>query len=245
VFTVEERDAVRDRILEIAETDERVVAAAVVGSLSVGTGDEWSDLDLSFAVSDDASLDEVIEDWTTQLAAELDSLVLFDLVSGATTYRVLMLPGCLQVDLSFTPAALFGPRSPRFRLVFGDAGEVPPARPPDVGDLFGWAVVYARAGRGYIARGRLWQAAYCIDGVRERTLALACIRRGLDGSHGRGFDDLPPDVLDPIRRSLVRSMEPEGLLEALQAAVDALLRESSALGEVATKAGESLREWMN
>lgn len=244
MFASEDRDAVRDRLLDMAKVDPRVVGAALVGSLSVGSGDRWSDLDLTFAVADDVQVDEVIADWTSQLATDLDAVVLFDLPSGHTIYRVFLLPHCLQVDLSFTPAAWFSPRGPRFRLLFGGAGEVSAPEPPDPRELFGWAVVYARAARGYIARGRWWQAEHCIAGVRDRTLALACIRRNLESSHGRGYDDLPPTVLDPMRRTLVSSLEPEALLEALRASVEALLRESGDLGEVTAKAGEGLREWL-
>jgi hypothetical protein len=242
VFAVEERDVARDRLLDMAKVDGRVVGAAVVGSLSVGPGDAWSDLDLTFAVSDEVEVDEVLTDWTRQLVTDLDAVVLFDLPSGHTIYRVFLLPRCLQVDLSFTPAAWFGPRGPRFRLVFGRPGEVSSPDPPDPRDLFGWAVVYARAARAYIARGRWWQAEHCIGGVRDRTLALACIRRDLESSHGRSYDDLPPTVLDPLRRSLVSSLAPDALLEALKAAIDGLLRESVDLGELAIKAGRSLRE---
>jgi hypothetical protein len=244
VFAIEERDAARDRLLEMAKADGRVVGAAVVGSLAVGSGDRWSDLDLTFAVSDDVEVDQVIADWTQQLVTDLDAVVLFDLPSGHTTYRVFLLPRCLQVDLSFTPAAWFRPRGPRFRLLFGRTGEVSSPDPPDPRDLFGWAVVYARAARAYIERERWWQAEHCISGVRDRTLALACIRRNLESAHGRGYDDLPPTVLDPLRRSLVSSLAPEALLEALKASVDGLLRESADLGEVATKAGQGLREWL-
>ena len=244
MFAIEERDAARDRLLELAQADERVVGAAVVGSLSMGAGDRWSDLDLTFAVSDDVEVDQVLTDWTRELVADLDAVVLFDLPSGHTIYRVFLLPRCLQIDLSFTPAAWFGPRGPRFRLLFGRAGEISSPDPPDPRDLFGWAVVYARAARAYIARGRWWQAEYCISGVRDRTLALACISRNLESGHGRGYDDLPPAVLDPMRRTLVSSLTPEALLDALRAAVDGLLRESVDLGEVATKAGHSLREWV-
>jgi predicted nucleotidyltransferase len=240
----EERDAARDRLLDMAEADERVVGAALVGSLSVGSGDRWSDLDLTFAVSDEVEVDQVLTDWTKQLVTDLDAVVLFDLPSGHTIYRVFLLPRCLQVDVSFAPAAWFRPRGPRFRLLFGDAGEVSPPDPPDPRDLFGWAVVYARAARAYIARGRWWQAAHCIDGVRDRALALACIRRNLESAHGRGYDDLPATVLDPMRQTLLSSLEPEALLEALRASVDGLLRESVELGEVATKAGQGLREWL-
>jgi hypothetical protein len=45
VFSVEDRQRVHDRVLELAAADDRVVAGAVVGSLADG-GDRWSDLDL-------------------------------------------------------------------------------------------------------------------------------------------------------------------------------------------------------
>ena len=244
MFAVEERDVVRDRILEMARLDGRVVGAALVGSLSVGSGDRWSDLDLTFAVSDDVEVDQVLADWTRQLIADLDAVVLLHLPSGHTIYRVFLLPRCLQVDLSFTPAAWFGPRGPRFRLLFGGAGEISSPDPLDPHDLFGWAVVYARAARGYIARGRWWQAEHCVSAIRDRALALACIRRNLESSHGRGYDDLPATVLDSMLRSLVTSLTPEGLLDALRASVDGLLRESVGLGDPAIKAGRSLREWL-
>jgi hypothetical protein len=42
VFTIDERNRIRDRILEIAKSDERIVAGAEVGSLATGEGDRWT-----------------------------------------------------------------------------------------------------------------------------------------------------------------------------------------------------------
>lgn len=39
--------------------------------------------------------------------------------------RVFLLRGCLQVDLSFTPASEFWARGPNFRLLFGGTVEAP------------------------------------------------------------------------------------------------------------------------
>jgi hypothetical protein len=242
VFTIEDRDAARDRVLEMAEADPRVVGAAVVGSLSVGPGDRWSDLDLTFAVRDDVPVDEVLTDWTRRIVADLDAVFLFDLPSGDTIYRVFLLEGCLQVDVSFTPAARFGPRGPRFRLLFGRAGEASPPEPLDPRDLFGWAVAYARDARACIARRRWWQAERSINAIRDRALTLACRRHDLPTAFGRGYDDLPPSVLDPFRRSLVSSLTPEALLDALRASVDGLLRESAEMGELTEKVGPRVRE---
>jgi hypothetical protein len=62
MFSVDDRNHIRDRVLQLAESDARVVAGAVVGSLALGEGDRWSDLDLTFAVADGVSLQEVLED---------------------------------------------------------------------------------------------------------------------------------------------------------------------------------------
>lgn len=242
MFSVEDRDAVRSRILEVASSDPRVVGGAEVGSLAYGGGDRWSDLDLTFAVADEVPVSDVLGDWTQGFVTELAAIHLFDLPSGATIYRVFLLPGCLQFDLSLTPASQFGAGGPKFRLLFGETVETPHAEPPSAQHLFGWAVAYARSARACIERRRWWQAEHYINAVRDHALALACRSRGLPARFGRGFDDLPPDVLAAFESPLVRSLEPDDLLRALRNAVDGLLREAAEVGEVAAKTEPLLRE---
>lgn len=242
MFTVEEREAVRDRVLELAEADPRVVAGAVVGSLALGDGDRWSDVDLTFAVTDDVPVAEVLGDWTEHVVSELDGVVLFDLPSGTSIYRVFLLPGCLQVDLSFTPAASFAPTGPRFRLLFGDANERPATPPRAAAEVLGYAVHHALRARFAVDRGRVWLAEHWISGVRDEALALACLRRGLSIAHGRGFDDLPDDVLGRFDAALVRSLEPAELLRALRAAVAGLLAEADEVRGLAEAVEPGLRE---
>ena len=242
MFSVEDRDRVHDRVLEMAAADPHVIAAAVVGGLADGGGDRWSDLDLTFAVADDVPVSDVLDNWTQEFMAEFDAAHLFDLPAGPSIYRVFLLPGCLQVDLSFTPAAAFGARGPRFRLLFGTAVDVPQAPPPSANDLFGLGVHHAVRARFCIERGRRWQAEYWISGVRDQALALACHRRGLAVAHGRGFDDLPPDVLAQFDDTLVRSLQPEELRRALTSAVSGLLRESAEAAELAARVEAQLRE---
>ncbi|HWJ43829.1 MAG TPA: hypothetical protein VNR63_00470 [Gaiellaceae bacterium] len=99
MFTVEQRDAVRERLLRLADDDERVVAAAAVGSLALGGGDRFSDLDLTFAVADGAPVADVLDEWSRTLVEELGAVQLADLERGATIYRVFLLPDALQFDL--------------------------------------------------------------------------------------------------------------------------------------------------
>jgi hypothetical protein len=242
VFDIGHRGRVRDLVLDIASSDPRVVAGAVFGSLAHDEGDQWSDLDLMFAVADEVPVSEVLEAWTTTVVREFRAVQLFDLPSGPIIYRVFLLPHGLELDLSFTRASDFRASGPTFRLLFGVAVEEPDELPTPANELFGYAVHHTLHARVAIERGRYWQAEYWISAVRDRALALACRRLGLDGWYGRDFDRLPADILVPVNDALVRSLEPDELDRALGSAVAALLRESAQVGEMADKVEAQLRK---
>ena len=228
MFTVEQRDALRDRVLRLAEEDERVVAGAAVGSLALGGGDRFSDLDLTFAIADDVPVAVVLDDWTTRLADHDGAVRLADLERGPTVYRVLLLPDALQFDLSMTPAAQFRPGGPRFRLLFGQtAGEMVSPTPPVAGDLFGWGVIYALHARACVERGRLWQAEHYVGAVRDHALALACLRHGVPAVQARGYDDLPVETLERFAHTHVEGLDPAVLRSALAASVRELAHEAA------------------
>jgi hypothetical protein len=242
MFSIKERDTIRERVLQMAAADQRVVAGAVVGSLALAEGDRWSDLDLTFAVADGVPVTEVLEDWTRNLVEEFAAVMLFDLPSGASIYRVFLLPGCLQFDLSFTPASKFGATGPKFKLLFGSAVEKPFNQSPPAQELFGYAVHHALRARFCIERGRYWQAEYWISGVRDYALSLACQRRGLPSVQGRGFDALPAKVSNGFRRALVASLDRDELLRALGCAIDGLLGEAEEVQVLAAKVEAQLRQ---
>ncbi|MGH7742744.1 MAG: hypothetical protein ACRENS_12075 [Candidatus Eiseniibacteriota bacterium] len=222
-FAVAERDRARDRILELARADARVVAAAVVGSMADGPGDRWSDLDLTFGLAPGVQNADVLDDWTRELEREFQVVTLFDLPFQTSLYRVFLLPGNLQVDLSFTPASGFGALGPRFKLLFGEAVSRAAPPPPSSHHLFGLAVHHAVRARICIERGRLWQAEHWISGVREQALAIACLEQGFESAYARGADRLPVKTLARFAGALVRSIEREELLRALGCAVEVLL----------------------
>lgn len=240
MFTVEQRDALREHVLQLAEEDERVVAGAAVGSLAVDGGDRFSDLDLTFGIADDVPVTEVLDDWKRTLIGERDAVHLADLESGPTTYRVFLLPDALQFDLSMTPAAQFRPAGPRFRLLFGEtapddseistprvAGNLFIPTPSVANDVFGWGVIYALHGRACIERGRVWQAEHSVGAVRDHALSLACLRQGLPAVQARGYDDLPAETLARFEHAHVGALEPGPLRAALAASVLALMREGA------------------
>ena len=127
-------------MLELASSDPRVVAGAAVGSLAHDQGDEWSDLDLTFAAADDVPLTDVLEEWSRTVVREFEAVHLFDLPSGPTIYRVFLFPDLLEDDLSFTPRSEFTAGGPTFRLLFGEALESPDETPTPAAELFGYGV---------------------------------------------------------------------------------------------------------
>jgi hypothetical protein len=98
-------DDVERFLIQLAHEDARVTAAAVVGSRAHTAGDQWSDIDLTFAVA--TTPVAILDEWADELRAQFDGTALFDLTSGSSIYRVFLLPGALQVDLSVTPASQF------------------------------------------------------------------------------------------------------------------------------------------
>jgi hypothetical protein len=242
MFSVDYRNRVRDRILEMAKADRRLVAGALIGSTTAGGGDRWSDLDLTFGIDDDAAITHVLADWTTHLEREFDAVQLFDLPYQSTMYRVFLFPGNLQVDLSFTPRTEFGALGPKFKLLFGSAVERSQPKPASPQQFFGLAVHHLVRARFCIERGKLWQAEYWIGEARNQSLALACHHLGLETSNGRGFDHLPSEVLKPFAETLVGGMSRDLLLKALGRTVDGLLRNSQDVQEVAFKLEPQLRE---
>jgi hypothetical protein len=152
VFTREARDVLREHLLSMASSDDRIVGGAVLGSRARGGGDEWSDLDIMFAVREDLSVIDVLDDWTTRIGRDLGATKLFDLPSGAAVYRVFLLRNSLELDLSMIPAPEFRPTGPSFSLLFGEAAAASVKPDMSIQELFGYAVHHAFHARACIDR---------------------------------------------------------------------------------------------
>jgi hypothetical protein len=220
-FSVEERESARRRVLSRAEADPRIVAAAVVGAEAAGRVDRWSDLDLTFGVAEGTAVDEVLDEWTRELGAQLDAVHLFDVHVGPTVYRVFLLPGILQLDLSFTPAARFGALGPNFRLLFGaavdDRVREPMSRLAETPtQRFGLCVLYLVRARFGVERGNLRQAEHYVRLAAELV-------------HGAG-SNLPES---PTRSAL---------LAAVEETLALLLRDPGEARDLAERLEPQLRE---
>ncbi|MEV1072545.1 nucleotidyltransferase domain-containing protein [Micromonospora parva] len=220
MFSVEERDLIRQRLLRLAAQDPAVVGAAITGSHASGDEDRWSDVDLAFAVSD--PLDVVMRRWTQRMYRDFAAVHHWDLPSGSVIYRVFLLPHCLEVDLAFGPEADFGPRGPGWRLIFGQAAPSQPVPASGYDTTAGLAWHHALHARISIERGRYWQAEHWISATRTQTISLACQRLGHATSYAKGAHLLPATITGPLETTLVRSLDEAELRRALSAVVAVL-----------------------
>ncbi|MFF5294566.1 hypothetical protein [Paractinoplanes globisporus] len=223
MFSVEERDFVRDRLLGLAEGDPAIVGAAITGSQAVDGGDRWSDIDLAFGV--EGSLDTTMRRWTELLYRDFAAVHHWDLPSRSAVYRVFLLPRGLEIDIAFAPAAEFGPDGPSWRTVFGLPAPATATPPPSRRHLAGLGWHHALHAWVCIQRHRWWQAEHWISALRGQVLALACLRLGHPTSYAKGAHLLPPDVTAPLNATLVRTLDHAELTRALGAATTALIAE--------------------
>ena len=228
MFSVSERDQLRRDLVNAAETDPRVVGAALTGSAAVGREDRWSDLD--FALSVDREIDAVVADWTALMYA-CGAVSHLDVRRGAVLFRVFLMRSTLQVDVAFWPSTEFGATGPTFQLLFGETNEIPQSRQPDRAELVGLAWLYGLHARSSIERGRGWQAVHMLNNMRDQVMSLRCLSEGVNAVQGRGLDDLAN--ADEFAGTLVLSTHPDELRRAFQALTGLLLTEinDSALAE--------------
>ena len=169
MFTPEDRERIRTDLLTAARSDARISGGAT-------------------------DIARVLEGWTARMYRDHDCVHHVDVVAGAWIYRVFLLRSTLQVDLAFAPAAEFGARAATFRLVFGQAADIPHVSVPKNVELVGLAWLYGLHVRSSIKRGRLWQAEYMLSAMRDQLRHAAGHVRGERGGQRRREPQLAPLV---------------------------------------------------
>jgi hypothetical protein len=234
MYSKDDRTALAGTLIAAALRDPHLSGVAVCGSMAVASEDFWSDIDLVLAVADLSRLGEVLADWTRSMLEEHGAVHHVDIANGPRVYRAFLLPSTLEVDLNFVPASEFRPDGPKFRPLRGRPLPPGPAAPADDAEhLIGMGWLYAEQARACLGRGKLWQAERMIARLRDQALALACLRHELPTAYGAAIDSLPPDVLEPLKDSIVRFMEMGEARRAHESAVAVLRAEAQRAGHAA------------
>lgn len=225
MFTVGDRDRLRDRLIERARGDNRVVGCALVGSMARGEEDAWSDIDLALRLAPTSDFDSVVGNWTAWLREAIKIADTFDIHAFGALYRVFFCDTSLQIDLSFWPHDTFRSTGEPVRMMFGEAPSAAERGKAETSQPIRMGWLYALHARSAIARGRVWQAEMMLGDLRDQILALACIRCGLNPEHGRGAHLLAPAETADLLAARATRLEDAELRRSLRATVRAYLAE--------------------
>lgn len=229
MFTVEQRNRIRDELVTMAETDESIVGAAFVGSTATGEQDAWSDIDLMLQLSPMADEAEVVDRWTKHLYTNYAGVHHLDVMaSGGVRYRVFLTSDSLQMDISFWPHDAFRAKGDRFRLLFGSPNAPEPPAADDVDALIGQSWLFAIHVRAALARKQRWFALSLMDTLRDRIVMLASIRLGLNPHQRREVDQLPTEFLMELEQARAASLHADELDRSFSALMRMYQREITA-----------------
>lgn len=232
MFEEWDREAVLARALELLEADERIEAAVLTGSLGARVMDRWSDLDITAVIAAGESSERVAAAWVILVYDEWTVVHHYETSFGSSVARGFLLEDGLVLDLAFDPIVDFSVWAP-VRVAFDRTGittriaEAPEtwSPTPDWRGESGFAwhdVLHACTAA---VRGKPWQSLYFLQRVRNRTLALACERHGLDSQDFKHADELPAEKTDPLLASLVGDLSAASLLAAIEVATRSFLEE--------------------
>lgn len=232
LFSIADREAVLNRAVELLEADARVEAAVITGSIGRGSSDRWSDFDLDAVLADGVDAEPFAAEWDALAYREWSVAHHYVTSFGATLVRGYLLRNGLLADLAFTPIGNFSVWAP-VNVAFDRSGRVtalatapqPWSPTPDWRGEAGFAAHDVLHASVAARRGRPWQALYFLGRIRNRTLALASERHGHDSQDAAHVDDLPPDDLEPMIRTLVADLDATTLLAAIETATRAFLTE--------------------
>ncbi len=95
IFTPETRERLHETLVSKARGNDRVTAAAIVGSASVGQEDRWSDIDLALGLAEPSDMSEVMADLTEAMYRDHGTVHHLDVWRGPSCVRVYLLADTL------------------------------------------------------------------------------------------------------------------------------------------------------
>ncbi|MGI8657792.1 MAG: hypothetical protein ACR2K4_03340 [Candidatus Limnocylindria bacterium] len=231
-FAESERSAALERLLDQLREDDRIEAVVLTGSLGVDRLDAWSDLDLTAVVRSEVDCAVVASDWTRRVYDEWPVAHHYENAYETTLVRGFLLSSGLVLDLAFAPLEDFSVWAP-VRVAFDrrdavtrvagspEAWVPTPDWPGEAG--YAWHDVLHACSAA--VRRRPWRSLYYLQRVRNRALALAAERNGLDADEFKQVDNLPSEATAALVPTLVPDLASPSLMAAIDAATKAFLAE--------------------
>jgi predicted nucleotidyltransferase len=244
-FTVGERQETVEKLLDGLSHDEQITGVLLVGSAAEGFDDRFSDIDLSVVVADNRSVLEVFREWKERISNWFPVQSSFEVISSENSFLAgFLLSNFLELDIGFLSMDGLYAKRVRWKVAFDRSGKLEELMRAswenrsetgleknyrrNLDSIWHYITHVAIS----LARGHHWRALHYLDEVRNRTVRLACFRRGLDPSHFRPVHLLPANSQEKLLETLPHSTQKSDIYRALQATKDLFFEEARAIDEL-------------
>lgn len=245
IFDATSRQAVLGRLLTELHSDDRIAGVLLVGSAARGFEDDYSDIDLAVVVREEQEALAVFRDWRERIEAALPVLWCFTDVRGPQVgLYAFILRDYLEVDVSFQSPAVLSARSASWSIAFDRTSGLADIMErswsersePDPRETYLrrldsiWHYITHVAVS--LKRGHLWRAIHYLEEIRNRTIELEGLERGLIIRHFRQVDRLPPERLRKLEGMIPRALIHEEITCALRVATECFFDVAGRFDEV-------------
>lgn len=239
IFTVEDRQAAFDSILDAAQKNKKIISLVQVGSGAVGYTDELSDLDFVVALDKDESLLEIMDYMHEIISSQFELLDFSQNVERhLQAYR---LTNLLEIDIGFGAYTRAAALKPNFKVLFDSSNTVEKAMKDSRAWFCGGAIEkkyqddlafasiatpsHLMHAACAIKRNQFFRASAEIEFLRNILIKLIGGRLKIDIEMNRDIDKLSPDELKVLKATVVCGFEKENLWKALLSLTDSIYEE--------------------
>jgi hypothetical protein len=195
-------------------------------------------------VSDTREVEEVFRDWIEHVQEEYNVVSYFNVVISKGNYLAgFFLENFLELNIGFLCFSNLTAKRSRWRVAFDRTGRISAHMqdhwdkrvPPDVESRYRqlmssiWHYIVHAAISA--KRKQTWRAIYYLEEVRNRTVELCCMSRGLESRNYRQVHQLPEEFLLDLNKTLPTSISQRQIIRCLSAASSLYFSEARVLDE--------------
>lgn len=240
MYTAEEREYILGIIVENAKLDERLDGCILVGSGAIGFSDRFSDIDICMVTNDNANVSEIFDDWRERIESLLPVFSHIPSIRGKDILlHNFFLNNYLEINICFLRNADMEARKDKWKVLFDHTNTLEQKmiesweRNEKKNGAKNYYQDRIRAIWHYIMhafvaykRKRYWQAFADIEEIRNQTIKLHGLRKGLETKRNREVDLMDKDFLSMLEETLVHRIEKTAIETAIKKVTDCFFNEA-------------------
>jgi len=246
-FSIAEREQIKQQITTIAQENENILAAVLVGSGAVGFADEVSDIDFVMVVDAEANILETMKCIKRRIEEYYD--VLFFTQMDKRGLQIYLLNNYLEIDIGFQSLNNAEAKNECYKIIFDKNNTVAPVmretcqqnkskEQENISDEnlkrkymeeseTIWHYVFHAAVA--IKRNQYWHCLAELDIVRNKIIELKGYRNSIRTKRWRDVDKLPHNDLLVLQKTYTTALTQKSLLQSLLLLTNLLFDELEAI----------------